>query len=53
MPRPKSELTDSTTRIGVRLTPSQYAMWKELKGPVWLRKLLAQEMEKRRAVSGN
>jgi len=53
MPRPKSEITDNARMVGIRLTPRQHAMWKELGGPVWLRKLLAQEMEKKYAVPRN
>jgi hypothetical protein len=46
MPRPKSELTDSSKNIGVRLTPAQFQEWKRLGGAMWLRKQLSKSLER-------
>jgi hypothetical protein len=45
MPRPKSEITNNSKNVGIRLTPSQYAKWKEIGGPKWLRHHLAKLMQ--------
>lgn len=47
MPRPKSELTDDSKFIGVRLTKAQYEEWKRLGGAKWLRTMLAKSLEKK------
>jgi hypothetical protein len=46
MPRPKSELTDNSKHIGVRLTAGQFQEWKRLGGAMWLRKQLSKSLEK-------
>jgi hypothetical protein len=48
MPRPKSEMTSVTTSVSARLMPLYYAEWKRLGGVLWLRKVLKENMEKRR-----
>jgi hypothetical protein len=45
MPRPKTDLTGNSKNVGIRLTPSQYAKWKEIGGPKWLRQQLAKLMQ--------
>jgi hypothetical protein len=46
MPRPKSELTDNSKNIGVRLTAGQFQEWKRLGGAMWLRKQLSKSLER-------
>ena len=46
MPRPKSELTKSGKTVGVRVTQSEHAEFVKLGGSKWLRKQLADEMQK-------
>jgi hypothetical protein len=48
MPRPKTDLTANSKNVGIRLTPSQYAKWKEIGGPKWLRQQLAKLIEQQR-----
>lgn len=45
MPRPKTELTNLNSMVGIKLTPSQQAKWKELGGAKWLREYLCQQIE--------
>lgn len=52
MPRPKSELTKSGRTIGVRVTQSEHEEWKLLGASKWLRKLLQDNKDKRKA-NGN
>ena len=47
MPRQKSELTNDSKHVGVRLTKSQYEEWKRLGGAKWLRLTLARSLEKK------
>ena len=47
MPRPKSEITGKQISIAVRVTASQKDAFKQLGGAAWLRKQLADEMQKR------
>ena len=44
MPRPKSEITGSKINIGLRLTPDQADMFKDLGGVQWLRNYLDRQM---------
>jgi hypothetical protein len=46
MPRPKSEITGKQISIAVRVTASQKEAFKQLGGAAWLRKQLADEMQK-------
>jgi hypothetical protein len=46
VPRPKSELTENSKTIGVRLTEWQYQEWKKLGGPKWLRQQLMDSKRK-------
>jgi hypothetical protein len=46
MPRPKSEITGKQISIAVRVTASQKDAFKQLGGAAWLRKQLADEMQK-------
>jgi hypothetical protein len=48
MPRPKSELTETEKRIGVRLMQWQYEEWKLLGGTAWLKKTLTESRKQRR-----
>jgi len=52
MPRPKSELTKSGKALGIRLTQSEYEEYVKLGGGKWIRKLL-QESRDRRKANGN
>lgn len=47
MPRPRSEITDNSKTIGVRLTKAQHEEWKRLGGAKWLRTVLAKSLEKK------
>ena len=49
MPRPKSEITDLSSMVGIKLTPSQQVKWKELGGAKWLREYLCHQIEIDRA----
>ena len=49
MPRPKSEITDLSSMVGIKLTPSQQVKWKELGGAKWLREHLCHQIEIDRA----
>jgi hypothetical protein len=40
MPRPKSEITDSSKMVGIRLTEWQLIEFKKLGGQKWLREYL-------------
>lgn len=46
MPRPKSEITGKQISIAVRVTASQKDAFKQLGGAAWLRKQLADELQK-------
>ena len=46
MPRPKSEIAGKQISIAVRVTASQKEAFKQLGGATWLRKQLADEMQK-------
>jgi hypothetical protein len=46
MPRPKTEMTKSGKIIAVRATLSEWNEFKRLGSSAWLRKLLAQSLEK-------
>jgi hypothetical protein len=46
MPRPKSEITGKQISVAVRVTASQKAAFKQLGGAAWLRKQLADELQK-------
>ena len=46
MPRPKSEITNDSKNVGVRLTKSQYEEWKRLGGAMWLRKELSKSLQR-------
>jgi len=52
MPRPKSELTDVTKHVGVRLIPAHYAEWKRLGGVKWLRQMLSESKKQRQENKG-
>lgn len=45
MPRPKSEITNLNSMVGIKLTPSQQIKWKEIGGAKWLREYLCQQIE--------
>ena len=47
MPRPKSELTNSQKRIGMRLTQWQYEEWKRLGASKWIKQVLTESYKKR------
>jgi len=47
MPRPKSELTNSQQRIGVKLTQWQYEEWKRLGASKWIKQVLTESYKKR------
>jgi hypothetical protein len=47
MPRPPSEITGSSIQIAVRVTASLRDEFKNLGGANWLRKLLAQSINKK------
>lgn len=47
MPRPKSELTNSQQRIGVKLTQWQYEEWKRLGASKWLKQMLTESHKRR------
>ena len=47
MPRPKSDITGKQIQITLRVTESQREAYKELGGPVWLRKLLSAELDRK------
>jgi hypothetical protein len=47
MPRPKSELTNSYQRIGVKLTQWQYEEWKRLGASKWIKQVLTESYKKR------
>jgi hypothetical protein len=47
MPRPKSEITGQQGFIGIRLTEAQRKEYKRLGGPAWLRKVLAESINKK------
>ena len=49
MPRPKTELTKSGKAIGIRLTQSEYEEYERLGKGKWLRKLLQNSRDKRKA----
>jgi hypothetical protein len=49
MPRPKSEITNLNSMVGIKLTPSQQLKWKELGGAKWLREYLCHQIEIDRA----
>lgn len=42
MPRPKSELTSTQKRIGVKLTQWQYEEWKRLGASKWIKQVLTE-----------
>ena len=48
MPRPKSDLTGQTIYVAVRTTPSLKEEFKRLGGASWLRRFLANSIEKHR-----
>lgn len=47
MPRPKSEITGKQIQITLRVTQAQRDMYKEMGGPVWLRRQLSAEIERK------
>ena len=47
MPRPPSELTGSTLQIAVRVTSSLKDEFKRLGGALWLRRTLANSIERK------
>ena len=47
MPRPKSDITGKQIQITLRVTESQREAYKALGGPVWLRKQLTTELERK------
>jgi len=47
MPRPKSELTNSQQRIGVKLTQWQYEEWKRLGASKWIKQVLTESYKRR------
>ena len=49
MPRPKSELTKSGKAIGIRLTQSEHEDYERLGGGKWVRKLLQDSRDRRKA----
>jgi hypothetical protein len=49
VPRPKTELTKSGKAIGIRLTQSEYEEYERLGKGKWLRKLLQNSRDKRKA----
>jgi hypothetical protein len=49
MPRPKSELTKSGKAIGIRVTQSEFEEYMKLGGGKWIRKLLQESRDKRKA----
>jgi hypothetical protein len=49
MPRPKTEITNLNSMVGIKLTPSQQVKWKELGGAKWLREYLCHQIEIDRA----
>lgn len=49
MPRPKSELTKNGKTIGVRVTSSEYEEYIKLGASKWLRKLLQESRDRRKA----
>ena len=46
MPRPKSEITDDSKHVGIRLTSAHYNEWKRLGGAMWLRKELSKSLQR-------
>jgi hypothetical protein len=45
MPRPKSEITDDSKHVGIRLTSAHYNEWKRLGGAMWLRRELSKSIQ--------
>jgi hypothetical protein len=45
MPRPKSEITDDSKHVGIRLTNAHYNEWKRLGGAMWLRRELSKNIQ--------
>jgi hypothetical protein len=49
VPRPKSELTKSGKAIGIRLPKSEHEEYERLGGGKWVRKLLQESRDRRKA----